>query len=138
MYSNENNQSPSPVARAPLPLQPYGGRFMGNRPSLEWEERSIKTAWKLTMPCLVSLTEKGLFIFRFGCKRRTWTGFYPPFLHPLATKNSIWLHGSLVWLTFPSPNHPRFGFVLETSLITYGPVRSSLPWLELLLPHSYG
>lgn len=44
------------------------GGFLGKKPSLEWVEDSIKSSLNLSLPCLKSLTAKGLFLFRFGCK----------------------------------------------------------------------
>ncbi|KAJ8615311.1 hypothetical protein MRB53_034683 [Persea americana] len=41
------------------------GKFAGKRPSLEWVEEKAKF-WALSRPCLVSLTIKGYFIFRFN------------------------------------------------------------------------
>ncbi|KAJ8645414.1 hypothetical protein MRB53_007162 [Persea americana] len=40
-------------------------RFFGKRPSLEWVEEKAKY-WALSRPCMVSLTIKGYFIFRFN------------------------------------------------------------------------
>lgn len=41
------------------------GRFVGKRPCLEWVEAKAKL-WPLSRPCMVSLTNKGYFIFRFN------------------------------------------------------------------------
>lgn len=42
------------------------GKFVGRRPSLEILEQWVQSAWRLSKPCLISLTEKGNFIFRFN------------------------------------------------------------------------
>lgn len=41
------------------------GRFFGKRPPLEWVEQKTRS-WNLSMPCAVSLTIKGNFIFGFN------------------------------------------------------------------------
>lgn len=41
------------------------GRFVGKRPSLEWVEEKTKS-WAFSRPCMVSLTIKGHFIFRYN------------------------------------------------------------------------
>ncbi|KAJ8627657.1 hypothetical protein MRB53_020964 [Persea americana] len=41
------------------------GKFAGKRPSLEWVEEKAKF-WALSSPCMISLTIKGHFIFRFN------------------------------------------------------------------------
>ncbi|KAJ8630519.1 hypothetical protein MRB53_023842 [Persea americana] len=42
------------------------GPFAGRRPSLERVEHWIHASWRLSRPCLISLTDKGHFIFRFN------------------------------------------------------------------------
>eukprot|EP00268_Persea_americana_P055418 TRINITY_DN6440_c0_g1_i2.p1 TRINITY_DN6440_c0_g1~~TRINITY_DN6440_c0_g1_i2.p1 ORF type:complete len:334 (-),score=48.75 TRINITY_DN6440_c0_g1_i2:505-1506(-) len=44
------------------------GKFVGRRPSLEALEQREISSWCLSRPCLISLTEKGNFIFRFNTK----------------------------------------------------------------------
>lgn len=41
------------------------GRFVGRRPTLEWMEAHVRTHWSLSQTCLISLTEKGHFLFQF-------------------------------------------------------------------------
>ncbi|XXG47701.1 hypothetical protein AAC387_Pa02g2301 [Persea americana] len=42
------------------------GKFVGRRPSLEALEHWVQSSWRLSRPCLISLTEKGFFLFRFN------------------------------------------------------------------------
>ncbi|KAJ8633511.1 hypothetical protein MRB53_026847 [Persea americana] len=41
------------------------GRF-GKRPTIEWVEQHVQAYWNFSRPCLISLTEKGYFLFRFN------------------------------------------------------------------------
>lgn len=41
-------------------------KFVGRRPLLEQLEQWVKSTWHLSKPCLISLAEKGNFIFRFN------------------------------------------------------------------------
>lgn len=44
------------------------GRFFGKRPTVEWLTLQANSKWNLSKPCLLSLTNKGFFIFRFSSK----------------------------------------------------------------------
>ncbi|KAJ8632849.1 hypothetical protein MRB53_026185 [Persea americana] len=44
------------------------GKFVGRRPSLEAVEQWVISLWRLSRPCMISLTEKGNFIFRSDSK----------------------------------------------------------------------
>ena len=44
------------------------GKFAGRRPTLEALEQWVISSRRLFRPCLISLTEKGNFIFRFHSK----------------------------------------------------------------------
>lgn len=44
------------------------GRFFGRRPIVEWLTLQDNSHWNLSKPCLISLTDKGHFIFRFSSK----------------------------------------------------------------------
>ncbi|KAJ8640544.1 hypothetical protein MRB53_017238 [Persea americana] len=43
-------------------------KFVGRRPSLEAVEKWVESSWRLSRPCLISLTAQGNFIFRFYSK----------------------------------------------------------------------
>ncbi|KAJ8628514.1 hypothetical protein MRB53_021821 [Persea americana] len=43
-------------------------KFIGRRPSLEAVEKWVESSWRLSRPCLISLTVQGNFIFRFFSK----------------------------------------------------------------------
>ncbi|KAJ8636810.1 hypothetical protein MRB53_011077 [Persea americana] len=42
------------------------GKFVRRWPSLEELENWVQRSWRLSRPCLISLTEKGFFLFRFN------------------------------------------------------------------------
>ncbi|XXG45155.1 hypothetical protein AAC387_Pa02g0315 [Persea americana] len=44
------------------------GKFVGRLPSLEGLEQWVQTSWSLSRHCLVSLTERCFFLFRFNTK----------------------------------------------------------------------
>lgn len=44
------------------------GKFLGKRPTAEWLTLQANSKWKLSKPCLLSLTDKGFFFFRFSSK----------------------------------------------------------------------
>ncbi|RWR87860.1 MADS-box protein SOC1-like protein isoform X2 [Cinnamomum micranthum f. kanehirae] len=44
------------------------GRILGKRPTVEWLTHHANFTWNLSKPCLISLTNKGHFLFRFSSK----------------------------------------------------------------------
>lgn len=44
------------------------GRFLGKRPTIEWLTLQANSNWNLSKPCVLSLTDKGHFLFRFSSK----------------------------------------------------------------------
>ena len=42
------------------------GKFVGRWPSLEVLEQWVLASWRLSMPCFISLIEKGHFLLRFN------------------------------------------------------------------------
>ncbi|KAJ8638920.1 hypothetical protein MRB53_015614 [Persea americana] len=44
------------------------GRFFGKRTTVEWLTLQANSSWNLSKPCLISLTNKGHFLFRFSSK----------------------------------------------------------------------
>lgn len=44
------------------------GRLLGKRPAVEWLTQQDSSKWNLSKPCLISLTERGHFLFRFNSK----------------------------------------------------------------------
>ncbi|XXG57223.1 hypothetical protein AAC387_Pa03g4436 [Persea americana] len=71
------------------------GKFVGQRPSLEALEQWITFSWRLSRLCLISLTEKGNFIFRFYSKedRDDLVGHSPLFMDRRKLLLESWLPG---------------------------------------------
>ncbi|KAJ8629856.1 hypothetical protein MRB53_023179 [Persea americana] len=108
------------------------GKFVGRRPSLEALEQWVTSSWSLTRPCLISLTEKGNFIFRFYSKedRDDLVGHSPLIMdrRKLLSQpwspgqdESIWLSETPIWIRLRGiPYHCWSSDILQSIATSIG------------------
>ncbi|KAJ8617469.1 hypothetical protein MRB53_013655 [Persea americana] len=95
------------------------GKFVGRRPSLEVLEQWVLASWRLSMPCFISLIEKGHFLLRFNSLEDR---------DILVSQSPLLMDMKKLLLQSWSPGHlsGKFPFIVKPALLKTPPIALQL------------